>query len=134
MDKDTPPYTWVGKYDPLLRHGGTDFPLINQLRDLLTGTFRIVLRISKIQDNLYINGKPCMVRRNKFDEIYVYPNCTIIKGTPTDSGGSNNHPRISFKEGEATVEVITKGFPHFELETYKMQIEILEFEKLELKI
>lgn len=131
LEKDTPPYLWAGKYEPLLKHGGNKFELINQLRDLLTGKFRIVLRLSKIKSNLYVNGKPCLVRKGKFKRITVYPNVKLLKGTDNGVGGSNAYPNISFKEGFCEVEVITNGFPHFELDTYTMDIEILEFERLQ---
>lgn len=130
LEKDTPPHTWSGTYDPLLRFGGDEFPLINELRDLLTGKFKIVLKLSKIQNNLYINGKCCLVRKNKFQPITVYPNCKILEGTDLGVGGSNAYPCLSFKEGYCIVEVITDGFPHFQLQQYKMKIEILKFEKL----
>lgn len=130
LEKDTPPFIWSGKYDPILRHGGTKFPLINDLRNLLTGKFKIVLKLSNIIANLYVNGKPCLVRKSKFGPITVYPNVKILEGTDDGCGGSNNYPNISFKEGYCKVEIITNGFPHFELDTYRMNIEILEFEKL----
>ena len=129
-DRDTPPYTWAGKYDPLLRFGGDKFELINELRNLVTGKFKIVLKLSNIQDNLYINGKPCLVRKRKFESITTYKNVKLLKGVDYGSGGSNSYPHISFKGGSCVVEVITNGFPHFELDTYKMKIEILHLNKL----
>lgn len=130
LDRDVPPFTWDGNYDPLLRYGGNKFKEINKLRDILTGRFRIVLKISEVMSNLYVNGKPCLVRKGKFKKISVYPNTKIIKGTDMGYGGSNSYPHISFKEGECTVEIITDGFPHLQLKTYQMKIEILEFERL----
>ncbi len=130
LEKDTLPYLWSGDYAPLLKHGGDKFDKINELRKLLTGKFRIVLKLSDIQDNLYVNGKPCLVRKGKFKNITVYPNVKILEGTDNGCGGSNSYPTISFKEGFCKVEIITNGFPHFELNTYRMKIEILEFEKL----
>lgn len=130
LERDTPPYLWAGKYEPILKHGGNKFALINELRDMLTGKFKLTLKISEIQANLYVNGKPCLVRKNKFSPITVYKNTKIIKGKDAGQGGSNNYPHISFKGGEAIVEIETVGFPHLELDTYRMKIEILSIEKL----
>jgi len=89
-----------------------------------------VLKISKIRANLYVNGKPCLVRKSKFGAITVYPHCKILEGVDAGCGGSNNHPNISFKKGYAIVEIITTGFPHLELNLYNMDIEILELERV----
>ncbi len=134
LDRDTPPFLWSGDYTPILKHGGNKFEIINELRNLLTGKFRMVLRLSKIQSNLYVSGKPCLVRKHKFKEITVYPNVKILEGTDAGVGGSNSYPCISFKEGYCVVEIITNGFPHLELKTYEMNIEILEFEKISKKL
>ena len=48
LDRDTPPFLWSGDYTPILKHGGNKFEIINELRNLLTGKFRMVLRLSKI--------------------------------------------------------------------------------------
>lgn len=130
LDRDVPPYLWQGSYASILKNGGTKFQLINQLRELISGQFRIVLKISKIESNLYVNGKPVLVRKHKHDKITLYPNVKILEGTDANVGGSNNYPHISFKEGYCVVEIITNGFPQLELDTYKMNIEILELEKL----
>lgn len=130
LEEDTTPYLWSGDYTTLLKYGGDKFEEINKLRDLLTGKFRIVLKLSDIKNNLYINGKPCLVRREKFKSITVYPNTKILKGIDNGYGGSNSYPHISFKDGSCEVEVITDGFPHFEIDKYRMKIEILNFERL----
>lgn len=130
LERDTAPYMWTGDYTPILKFGGDKFPLINELREMLSGKFRLVLRISNIHANLYVNGKPCLVRKNKYSPITVYPNCKIIEGIDAGCGGSNAYPNISFKGGTAIVEVITDGFPHLELKHYRMNIEILNIEKI----
>lgn len=130
LERDTPPYMWTGDYTPILKFGGNKFPLINELREMLSGKFKLVLKISKIQSNLYVNGKPCLVRKKKTSPITVYPNCKIIEGIDAGSGGSNQYPTISFKGGTAIVEVITNGFPHLELKVYSMDIEILELTRV----
>lgn len=130
LERDTTPYLWSGDYTPILKYGGDKFPIINELRELLSGKFRLVLKISKIMDNLYVNGKPCLVRKNKQSPITIYRNCKILKGTDTGYGGSNKYPCISFKEGFAIVEIITDGFPHLEINHYRMDIEIIELTKL----
>lgn len=130
LERDTAPYMWAGDYTPILKFGGDKFPLINQLREMLSGKFKLVVRISNIQSNLYVNGKPCLVRKRKCSPITVYPNCKIIEGEDLGYGGSNNYPNISFKGGSAVVEVITNGFPHLELNHYRMRIEILELSRV----
>ena len=118
LDADKPPFTWAGDYDNLLRNAGTDFPDINTVRDLLSAKYRMVLRLSEINGNFYVNGKPCLVRKRKNAAITVYPNCKILEGKPLKYGGSNSYPNISFENDYCIVEVITKGFPHFELKYY----------------
>lgn len=130
LERDTTPYMWTGDYTPILKFGGDKFPLINELREMLSGKFRLVIKISNIQSNLYVNGKPCLVRKRKGSPITVYPNCRIIEGEDLGYGGSNNYPNISFKGGSAVVEVITNGFPHLELNHYRMHIEILELSRV----
>lgn len=128
LERDLVPYLWNGDYTPILKHGGNKFPILNQLRKILSANYKIVLEISNIHSNLYVNGKPCLVRKSKFAPITVYPNCKILKGTNYGLGGSNSYPCITFKEGKATVEVITTGFPHLELKLYRMDIKILTLE------
>lgn len=128
--RDTPPFIWAGSYDSLLRYGGDRFPLINELRNLLTGRFRLVLKLSNIRSNLYVNGKARLVRHGKFKPIWVYSGTKIIEGTDAGYGGSNTYPCLSFKEGYCIVEVIVEGFPTLDLNMYDMKIEIIDFEKL----
>lgn len=130
LDRDTTPYMWSGDYMSILKHGGNKFPLINQLREMLSGKFRLVLKLSDIRSNLYVNGKPCLVRKRKNDPITVYPHCKIIEGVDAGSGGSVKYPNISFKGGTAIVEVITDGFPHLELNHYSIAIDIMELERI----
>jgi hypothetical protein len=127
---DETPFIWNGTYTDILKNGGNKFEEINKLRDLLSGKFRLMLKLTDIFGNLYVNGKPCLVRKNKHKPITVYPNVKILEGTDSGWGGSNKHPRICFKEGYCVVEVKTDGFPHMELDTYEMKIEILEFERI----
>ena len=134
LERDTPPFQWVGTYTDILKNGGDKFPILNTLRDLLSGKFRVVLKVTDARSNLYVNGKPCLVRKSKFEPITVYPNCRIIEGDDLGYGGSNSYPHIAFKKGYAIVEVFTNGFPHMELDRYDMKIEILELEKLEKPI
>lgn len=130
LERDMPPFIWAGSYDSILRYGGDKHPLINELREVLSGKFIIVLKLYEINSNLYVNGKPCLVRKRKQDKITVYPNCKIIEGTDLGYGGSNSYPHISFKEEYAVVEVTTNGFPNLELNTYNMKIEILDLRRL----
>lgn len=123
------PYIWAGQYVSILKNGDS-FPYIKNIKESLSGRFRIVLKLTEIRSNLYVNGKPRLTRKSKFSPITVYKNTRIIEGTDAGIGGSNGYPNISFKEGYCIVEVITEGFPHMELDTYKMKIEILEFDKL----
>lgn len=121
---------WNHPYQSILNYDGKQFDLIDQFKSLMLGKFRIVLKISNIQSNLYVNGTACVVRDKKFGPIKVFPNTKILVGTDFGSGGSNTYPNISFKEGYCIVEVITDRFPDLDLKTYGMDIEILEFEKL----
>jgi hypothetical protein len=129
LERDTTPYLWAGDYTPILKYSD-HIPLVQELKELLTGKFKLVLEISNIQSNLYVNGKPCLVRKKKKSPITVYPNCRIIEGDDLGYGGSISYPCISFKKGFAVVEIITNGFPHLELETYRMKVKILELIKL----
>lgn len=124
------PFLWVGSYEDILKYGGTAFPPINELRALLSKSYRIRLKLSDIRANLYVNGKACLVRKGKFQPIIVYPGVKIIEGTDIGYGGSNSYPHIAFREGFCIVDVDTIGFPHLELKTYRMSIEIIDLKSL----
>ena len=133
LDKEwdkTPKYEWAGYYDDIFRFGGDKFECLNVIRDLLSQRYRIVLKLTNIRDDLFVNGKARLIRNSKFAPVKVLNDTKIIKGTPLSWGGSNSHPHISFEEDEVIVEIITKGFPNMEMKRYNLNIEILELEKI----
>lgn len=130
LKRDYAPNGFAGKYKPILRYTKTEIPLISQLREMLEGKFIIKMRIWDINQNLYVNGKPCIVRKWKRKPITIYPGTKLLKGTPMPYGGSNQYPRMTFKEDEIIVEVETDGFPHLDLDSYQMKVEILSLEKI----
>lgn len=130
-DWDETPYgVWAGYYDDIFRLSGNRFECLNEIRALLSCKYKIVLKLSNIHDNLFINGKARLIRTSKFSPIKILNDTKIIKGTPLSFGGSNSSPHISFKENEVIVEVITQGFPNMEMRKYNLTIDILNLEKL----
>ena len=130
-EHDKTPYgEWAGYYDDIFRFGGDKFECLNIIRDLLSQRYRIVLKLTNIRDDLFVNGKARLIRNSKFAPVKVLNDTKIIKGTPLSWGGSNSHPHISFEEDEVIVEIITKGFPNMEMKRYNLNIEILELEKI----
>lgn len=123
-----PPYLWAGDYKSVLNNG-KGIPLVDELRELLSGTFIVKLKLTNIRSNLYVNGKACLTRKAKNSPIQVSSNVKVLEGEPAMSGGSNSYPHISFKEGYCVVEVTTHGFPHLDLKSYDLNVEILEIEK-----
>ncbi len=133
LERDLPPHHFDSTYQSILKSAPDSIALVKQLREMVTGTFVTLMRLSNIGPanvQLYVNNKPCLVRKRKNAYITVYPGTTIVMGTDTGSGGSIQYPAIAFKEGVALVEVITDGFPHMDMNMHNMTIEIIGLDRI----
>lgn len=109
-----------------------DHPIIEALNKELFAQYKCIFKFKDRgynNSNIYIN-KPLAWRKNKFSKIEFNKGVKLIKGTPTESGGSNNHPRISFKEGFCILEFISDGIPCLSATSGWIIDEIILFEKI----
>lgn len=119
-----------GGYREVIKYGNLESPLVKEFIDLMSGKFKIVLSLSNIKANIYVSGKKCITRSNKFKKVRIWEGCKILKGQALPSGGSNSWPHATFKNGTCVIEVTTDGFPRINTHNYEMDIEIISIEKI----
>lgn len=122
-------FLWDGSYARIIKDGA-GHELVEELKKLICGRFRLRFRVSNIRSGIYLNGKPLCVRRKKFGAISLCQGARLIEGVPYKAGGSNNYPIPSFKGDTATFEVDIEGFPVFSQWEHQYKLKILSLVKL----
>ncbi len=124
------PYLWNGDYQTSLKYL-QGFEVAEMLKKIITGKFFLKIKFSNIRSNIYLNGKPIIIKRNRKEYPSFVNGCKLVEGTPHKYGGSNKYPHPSFEEGYCIVDVTCTGFPAFSEWESQYKVEVLIFQKIE---
>lgn len=123
------PYLWDGSYKTSIKHL-SKFDECKQFVDLINSKYRLKVKFSKINANIFVNDKMIVGRKKKNSHVLFGAGVKCLYGTPLSIGGSNAYPNPSFKEGYCIVEFICNGFPSFTSYSHQYEVEVLEFNKV----
>jgi len=105
----------------------------DQVKDLLSAKYLLRVKFSQqknsVTSNVWANKECIMWRERKNGPVHFGNGVTVIFGTPTKVGGSNNYPSPYFEEGYCILEWESKGFPHI-AEYTNWDIEFLSLERI----
>ena len=116
-----------------LLHTNQHIEVFKELKDLVLSTYRVIAEFSWLGfngDSLHCNGQKLVYRKNKFSDISIGKNVTILEhNLSTSGGGSNNYPSISFKGAKVKLEFISYGLPYMH-KVDGWQIKVISLEKI----